>query len=162
MQKLITFAVPCYNSGAYMRRCIDSLLVAGEDAEIVIVNDGSSDNTAEIADEYAAKYPQTVRAVHKPNGGHGSGVNKGLELATGLYYKVVDSDDWVDEKALKRVLSAIRGMKAGEEADLIVCNYVYEYTDGSPSKPICYRHVFPDGKIVRWADTKPFGPSEYS
>ena len=73
MQKLITFAVPCYNSGAYMRRCIDSLLVAGEDAEIVIVNDGSSDNTAEIADEYAATYPQTVRAVHKPNGGQDSG-----------------------------------------------------------------------------------------
>ena len=69
--KLITFAIPCYNSEAYMRKCIDSILPAGEDAEIIIVDDGSSDGTAAIADEYAAAYPSIVRAVHQENGGHG-------------------------------------------------------------------------------------------
>ena len=84
--KLITFAVPCYNSENYMCQCIDSLLTGGEDVEIIIVNDGSSDGTAGIADKYAEQYPSMVRAVHKENGGHGSGVNKGLEAASGLYY----------------------------------------------------------------------------
>ena len=79
--KYITFAVPCYNSENYMRRCLDTLLEGGRDVEIILVNDGSTDRTAEIADEYQLKYPDIVRAVHKENGGHGSGVNKGLELA---------------------------------------------------------------------------------
>ena len=76
--KLISFAVPSYNSEAYLHKCIDSLLVGGEEVEIIIVNDGSKDGTAAIADEYAAKYPTIVRAIHKENGGHGSGVNYGL------------------------------------------------------------------------------------
>ena len=78
--KYITFAVPCYNSENYMRRCVDSLLSGGRDVEIILINDGSTDRTAEIADEYQLKYPDIVRAVHKENGGHGSGVNKGWNL----------------------------------------------------------------------------------
>ena len=82
--KYITFAVPCYNSQDYMKRCIDSLLPGGDEVEILIINDGSTDATREIADEYEALYPNIVKAVHKENGGHGSGVNNGLELATGV------------------------------------------------------------------------------
>lgn len=89
--KYITFAVPCYNSEDYMRRCVDSLLEGGSDVEIILINDGSTDRTAQIADEYQLAHPDIVRAVHKENGGHGSGVNKGLELARGIYYKVVIS-----------------------------------------------------------------------
>ena len=74
--KLITFVVPCYNSEDYMERCINSLLIAGEDAEIIIINDGSSDRTGMIAHQYEKLYPNIVRAVDKENGGHGSGVNK--------------------------------------------------------------------------------------
>lgn len=160
MQKLITFAVPCYNSGAYMRRCIDSLLVAGEDAEIVIVNDGSSDNTAEIADEYAAKYPQTVRAVHKPNGGHGSGVNKGLELATGLYYKVVDSDDWLDEAALRALLYRMREHREqGTLPDLYIANYVYEKLDEHKQVVRRYTKNMPTDTFFGWDKVKPFRAS---
>lgn len=102
--KYITFTIPCYNSENYMRRCVDSLLVGGEDVEILIIDDGSSDRTGAIADEYEMLYPNIVKAVHKPNGGHGSGVNKGLELAHGLYYKVVDSDDWFDRDAYLKML----------------------------------------------------------
>lgn len=94
--KYITFAVPCFNSQDYMERCIDTLITGGEDVEVIIVDDGSTDNTGRIADEYEQEYSDIVRAVHKANGGHGSGVNKGLELARGQYFKVVDSDDWFD------------------------------------------------------------------
>lgn len=104
--KLITFAVPCYNSAAYMDHCIQTLLTAGEEAEIILIDDGSSDNTPAIADRYAAQYPTIVRAIHQPNGGHGEGVNQGLRNATGTYYKVVDSDDWLDTDSLRRVMTS--------------------------------------------------------
>ena len=65
--KYITFAVPCYNSENYMRRCVDSLLIGGKDVEIILIDDGSSDRTAQIADEYEIEYPDIVRVVHKEN-----------------------------------------------------------------------------------------------
>ena len=82
--KLITFTVPCYNSQGYMKKCIDSLLTGGDDVEIVIVNDGSHDDTPLIAADYAEKYPNIVKVVDKENGGHGSGINAGLKQATVL------------------------------------------------------------------------------
>ena len=102
--KLLTVTIPCYNSENYMKKCIDSLLVGGEDVELIIVDDGSTDGTAGIADEYAKKYPSIVKAIHKENGGHGSAVNEGIENASGLFFKVVDSDDWVKESAYYAIL----------------------------------------------------------
>ena len=130
-QKLITFAVPCYNSAAYMRHCIETLLTAGEQAEIILVDDGSvKDDTPAICDEYAAKYPTIVKAIHQENGGHGEGVNQGIRNATGLYYKVVDSDDWLDTDALKKVLERLTTLVArGTAPDLMICNYVYEHVE---------------------------------
>ena len=125
--KYITFVVPCYNSAAYRRHCIDTLLPGGEDVEILIVNDGSTDGTYQIANEYREKYPTIVRAIHKENGGHGSGVNIGIEQAQGVYLKVVDSDDWVDDKAYKEYLSCIKEhVDNGDKIDLFFTNYVYE------------------------------------
>lgn len=124
--KLISFTVPCYNSQDYMRHCIDSLLVAGDEAEIIIINDGSKDNTGAIADEYALKYPDIVKVVHKENGGHGTGVNAGLAAAQGLYFKVVDSDDWLSKDALLKFIETIRQHKAlNTLPDLYVTNFVY-------------------------------------
>ena len=80
--KLLTFAVPCYNSEAYMEHCIQTLLEGGEDVEIILIDDGSKDGTAAIADRYAAEYPTIVKAVHQENGGHGEGVNQGLRRAS--------------------------------------------------------------------------------
>ena len=97
--KLLSIAIPSYNSQDYMEHCIESLLIGGEDVEILIIDDGSKDRTAEIADSYAEKYPTIVKAVHQQNGGHGEAVNAGIRNASGLYFKVVDSDDWVDEEA---------------------------------------------------------------
>ena len=107
--KTISFAVPCYNSANYMEKCVDSLLPCGDDIEIILVNDGSTrDNTAEIADRLAEEHPGIVRAIHKENGGHGSAVNAGLAAAQGYYYKVVDSDDWLDKKAMDVIMPYLR------------------------------------------------------
>ena len=97
--KLLSIAIPCYNSAAYMRKCIESLLPGGEDVEILVVNDGSEDETPRIAIEYAEKFPGIVRLINQENGGHGAAVNTGIREAKGLYFKVVDSDDWVKREA---------------------------------------------------------------
>ena len=166
--KYITFAVPCYNSQDYMRRCVDSLLAGGRDVEIILINDGSSDDTGRIADEYQLRYPDIVRAVHKPNGGHGSGVNKGLELARGLYYKVVDSDDWLDAGAYRMLLGRIRELCGGGRAefvegipDLFVCNYVYDHLDEGRKRNMDYRNIFPADEMCGWNDIGRFRPSQY-
>ena len=115
--KLLSIAIPCYNSEKYMRKCIDSLLIGGEDVEILIIDDGSTkDRTAEIADEYEAQFPTIVRAIHKENGGHGSAVNTGIANATGLYFKVVDSDDWVKQDAYFKILDTLRELAGGGQA----------------------------------------------
>lgn len=166
--KYITFAVPCYNSESYMRRCVDSLLAGGKDVEIILINDGSTDRTAQIADEYQLAYPDIVRAVHKENGGHGSGVNKGLELARGLYYKVVDSDDWLDGDAYAKLLGRVKefcfgGRDEFEEdiPDLFVCNYVYDHLDIGKTRSMDYRNIFPDEKMCGWDSIGHFKPSQY-
>ncbi len=111
-----------------MAKCIDSLLVAGEDAQIVIIDDGSKDNTGAIADGYAARYPSIVEVVHQENGGHGEGINQGILHATGLYFKVVDSDDYLDAEALKTLLARIKAQHAeGADPDCYLTNFVYDH-----------------------------------
>ena len=121
MDKLITFAVPCYNSAAYMDHCVETLLQGGDDIEIILVDDGSTkDDTPAICDRYAQQYPDIVRAIHQENGGHGEGVNQGIRNARGVYYKVVDSDDWVDVPALKKALDKLRQfVRDGKLVDMI-------------------------------------------
>ncbi len=158
--KLISFAIPCYNSQEYMTNAIESLLAGGDDVEIIIVNDGSSDDTGKIADEYASKYPDIIKAVHQENGGHGQGVNTGLEHATGLYYKVIDSDDWVDSDALKSVINKLKEL-AKENLDLMIVNYVYERVNIGKQNPINYKNVLPVDRIFTWDDTKHFRIYQY-
>ena len=76
--KLLSIAVPCYNSQDYMEKCIQTLLVGGDEVEILIVDDGSSDRTAEIADRLESEHQGIIRAIHQPNKGHGGAVNTGL------------------------------------------------------------------------------------
>lgn len=160
--KLITFAVPCYNSAAYMRKCVESLLAGGEDVEIILIDDGSTkDDTPAICDEYAAAYPDIVRAIHQPNGGHGEGVNQGLKHASGLYYKVVDSDDWLNEAALRQVLAVLRQQFTKDPLDMLLCNYVYEHTMDNTSHTIDYHNVFPQNQVFTWSDCGHFLPSQY-
>ena len=161
--KLLSIAVPCYNSEGYMRNCIESLLPGGEEVEIIIVDDGSTkDRTAEIADEYAAKYPTIVKAVHQENGGHGQAVNTGLKNATGLYFKVVDSDDWLDEENYPKVLDKLAELvREGQNVDMMLCNYIYDKQGAKHKKAIRYANVFPQDQVFTWKDAKHFHLGQY-
>lgn len=160
--KYISFAIPSYNSEAYMDRAIESILKGGEDVEIIIVNDGSKDRTSEIAHQYEEKYPTIIKAVDKENGGHGDAVNSGLAHATGKYFKVVDSDDWVDEEALLKILQVLKGFEAEEkEVDMFIANYVYEKEGMEHKKVINYRGVLPKNQVFTWNDAKHFMLGQY-
>mgnify|MGYP002568870890 CR=1 FL=1 len=160
--KYISFAIPCYNSQDYMAHAIESILPGGEDIEIIIVNDGSKDRTSEIAHEYMEKYPTIIKVVDKENGGHGDAVNSGLMHATGKYFKVVDSDDWVDEDALHKILDVLRHMEEdGMELDMLIANYVYEKVGATHKKVIHYRNVLPQDEIFRWDDMGHFRLDQY-
>ncbi len=153
--KLLTVTVPCYNSAAYMANCIESLLPGGEKVEIIVINDGSRDETGRIADEYAEKYPTIVRVVHQENGGHGEGINQGLKRATGKYFKVVDSDDTMSAD-FPAFLEQLEQCDAQGGVDLAVTNYYYVHSDGKGDRSINYSSVLPEGRVFTWADTKPF------
>lgn len=161
--KILSVAVPCYNSQEYMRKCVDSLLKGGEDVEILIVDDGSKDDTLKIARDYEEKYPTIVKAIHQENKGHGGAVNTGLAHATGLYFKVVDSDDWLNEEALKKALEVLKLCVRGPKTlDLLLCNYVYEKVGAKRKTVMRYRSALPQDKIFGWDDVKPLGTSPLS
>ena len=159
--KLLTVAVPCYNSQDYMANCIESLLKGGSDVEIVIVNDGSKDDTARIAEEYQERYPGIIKVVHQENGGHGEGVNQGIRNASGLYFKVVDSDDWLDADALQKVMTKLREFAAMETpVDLLLCNYVYEHTVDNTHHTVRYTGILPEDRPFTWAEIGHFPQSQ--
>lgn len=161
--KTITFAVPCYNSAAYMDHCVESILACGTDIEILLVDDGSTkDDTAAIADRWQEQYPDIIRAIHQPNKGHGGAVNTGLENATGFYFKVVDSDDWLDAEAMKPLMEYMRSqVQAPVPCDMVVANYVYEKVDEGVQKVMGYTNVFPEGYEFGWDEVGTFLPSQY-
>ncbi len=161
--KLLSVAIPCYNSEAYMRHCIETLLTGGEQVEIIIVDDGSAkDRTPEIADEYARNYPTICRAIHQENGGHGQAVNTGLKNATGIFFKVVDSDDWVDQDAYARVLETLKGFVYGnEKLDMLVTNFVYEKEGAEHKKVMKYHTAFPKDRVFGWKDVRFFMVGQY-
>ena len=160
--KYISFAIPCYNSEAYMAQAIESILPGGEDVEILIVNDGSKDRTAEIGKEYEEKYPGIVKLINKENGGHGDAVNAGLSHASGKYFKVVDSDDWVDRISLMKILNVLKNFEEEEqEVDMLIANYVYEKVGMEHKKVIRYDNVLPENQILKWDEIGQFHIGQY-
>ena len=160
--KYISFAIPCYNSQDYMAHAIESILPGGDEVEIIIVNDGSKDKTSQIAHEYMDKYPDIIKVIDKENGGHGDAVNAGLANASGKYFKVVDSDDWVDEEALHKILMLMRHLEEdNEQIDRLISNYVYEKVGVTHKKCIHYRNVLPQDEVFRWDDIGHFRLDQY-
>ena len=155
--KLLTVTVPCYNSAAYMRHAIDPLLTAGDEIEVLIIDDGSTDDTGKIADEYEARYPSIVRVIHQENGGHGEGINQGIRNARGLYFKTLDSDDRFDPDCLKGFLSMLREhTEEGTQADLVINDYVYDRPGKQAVYRIRYSRMFPARKLVTWQEAGRF------
>ena len=161
--KLLSIAIPCYNSAAYMENCIRSLLPGGNEVEILIVDDGSTkDNTAQIADEYERRYPGICRAIHQENGGHGAAVNAGLKNATGIFFKVVDSDDWVNGDAYRKVLDTLRQFVLGQDTlDMLITNFVYEKQGAKHKKVMNYNLALPKNEPFTWDDVKVFMAGQY-
>ena len=145
-----------------MRNCIHSLLAGGEEVEIIIVDDGSKDGTAAIADEYAEKYPTIVKAIHQENGGNGEAVNAGLRNATGLYFKVMDSDDWVSISAYKEILKTLEKLAGAKPmVDMLISNFVYEKEGVKRKKVMSYRSAFPQDQVFTWDDVKFLHKGQY-
>jgi len=152
MKKLLTIVIPAYNSEQYLDKCLENMLdPICPEVEILIIDDGSKDATGTIADQYSLKHPEIVRVIHKENGGWGSGINLAIQKSKGLFFKIVDADDWILENSLSKLLSILRGASA--EVDLVVTNYVeYALTENHkdfhkviphiPRKELDFRNIF--------------------
>lgn len=160
-EKLLTIAIPCYNSQGYMRHAVDSLLHVQEGLEILIIDDGSTDDTALIADDYARRYPDTIRSLHQRNGGHGRAVMSGFQYARGTYFKVLDSDDWMDAQALDALMRLLKELRRRQlQTDMIITNYVYEKPSENKRHVISYRNVLPKGRLLSWDEVGHFLPQQ--
>lgn len=163
MNKLLSFIVPCYNSAAYMEHCVDTLLTGGEDVEILVIDDGSTkDNTWEIAQRLEQEHAGIVRAIHQENKGHGGAVNTGIANAQGVYVKVVDSDDWVDETAYKKILAFLKKtVEADKKPDMLISNFVYDKVGVKRKKVMKYEGALPKNRFFQWKDIGFFGVGKY-
>lgn len=162
MGKILSIAIPSYNSQDYLARALDSVVEADADLEVIVVDDGSTDGTKDIALEYVKRYPDIVRYHYKENGGHGDAVMAGLKLATGLYFKVLDSDDWLNTKALKKITAYLREQaQGGHMLDMIVANYVYDKVGDIRKKVVRYVDVLPVEQEFGWKDIGRFRTGQY-
>lgn len=138
--KVLSIVVPTYNVEKYLTRCLNSLLfdkITNKKLELIIVNDGSKDGSLKIAKYYEEKYPDTVIVIDKENGGHGSTINVGLKVASGKYFRVVDSDDWVNIDDFPDYVNALEK----EDADMIITNYSREDVSSGVSTLVTYLDV---------------------
>lgn len=150
MNKLLTIVIPTYNMQDYLRRCLDSLILKDSEQmnqlEILVINDGSKDNSSAIAHEYEAKYPNTFRVIDKENGNYGSCVNRGLKEATGKYIKILDADDWLDTRAFPKYLEALQQI----DVDLILT--AYSIVDAESMKvSVAYKPNLQKSRIYKYS-----------
>lgn len=149
--KALTISVAAYNAEKTLNKCLDSMVSADhiDDIEIIVVNDGSKDGTLKIAEEYENKYPGSVIVIDKENGGHGSTINSSLIRASGKYYKIVDSDDWVETENLDKLVSILKN----SDEDLIVNSYYEADINGNKTNLIkASDHKYSDKKTYSFED----------
>lgn len=147
--KILAIGIPSYNGEPYLDRCIPTFIDEriNNKIEIIIVNDGSKDNTQKIAEKYKELYPSTVKVINKENGGHGSAVNAALYSTNAKYYKVVDCDDWVDTDELVKLIDFL------EKNDVDIVSNSYNQVNmltGFSEKIGNYGYEF--GKIYNFDD----------
>lgn len=160
--KLLTVAIPCYNSEEYMEKSIRSALNGGDPrVEVIVVDDGSTDATYEIGKKYERKFPNIVKVVHQENAGHGGAVNAGIKNATGLYFKVLDSDDRLGKKALARTVDFIEeAVSKDMDIDMIITNFIYDKQGSKYKKLMSFKSAMPAGRVFTWDDVH-FGRTQY-
>ncbi|MBR0173616.1 MAG: glycosyltransferase [Lachnospiraceae bacterium] len=121
MDKLLTVSVAAYNVSSYLPKLISSVTDADvtDHIEVLIINDGSTDDTAAIANDFEKRFPSAIRVIHQENGGHGSTVNRGIREANGKYFRALDGDDWLHSASLRKLVMRLADL----DADLIVAPY---------------------------------------
>ena len=155
--KLLTLVIPSYNAEAFLRRCVERMVPAGPELDVLIVDDGSLDGTPAVADRLAAEYPEIVRVVHQENSGHGEGLNQGIRQAQGIYLKSVDADDRIDTDSLIHLLDLLRDHASEDTwADLVINDYVYDHTDRENVFQVRYNHVFHADRVDTWETCRRF------
>ena len=151
--KLITFLIPCYNSASYMKKAINSLLRCNAKKEIILVNDGSDDDTLKIAEAYQNKYPKIIKVIDQENKGPGGAINVGLKIAEGKYFKIVDSDDWLEEENLNNILAILKA----KNIDVLFTNYVLEKNNGKEE----IEYNIPTNKKISWQEITELQKEEF-
>lgn len=141
MGKILTVLVPVYNTEKYIRRCLDSIVLDEiiDDIEIIVVSDGSKDGSVEIVKEYVSRYPDSIVLIEKENGGHGSTINKGIEIASGKYFRVLDSDDWFDIFNFKQFVYDLKNT----DVDLVITDYAQELIYNQQHNLVRYNKIKP-------------------
>ena len=136
MGKILTITVPSYNAENYLLETIPTMLSISniEKLEIIIVNDGSKDNTLAVAQNLKQNYPNTIVIVDKENGGHGSTINAGIKIATGKYFKVIDADDWVESNNLEQLIEYLSECNDDE----VISPFIKVYTDKNTEEEYSY------------------------
>lgn len=152
MGKLLTVVVPTYNVEKYIEQNLSSFAVEKvlKQLEVLVINDGSTDESATVAGKYVKRYPDTFRIIDKENGGHGSTINRGIEEAKGKYFKVVDADDWVLEQGLLNLMETLNKC----DSDLVVSNF-YWYHEKKGTSSVEIKEPFSGvvyGKEYRFSD----------
>lgn len=163
MEKLLSVIVPSYNAQKFLVKAMSAICSIDDPRlEVLIVNDGSKDETAQVAQRYEDLYPNCIKAINQPNKGHGGAVNTGMEAAKGRYLKVLDADDWFDKDSLQEVLDTLQLLEVrNQPVDVFFTNYVYEMEGQGPVKTVAYRQVFPQYEVFEWQDTRPMPTGKY-
>ncbi len=162
INRTLSIIIPCYNGAQFLEKCVQSILgdKAGKSSiEILIINDGSSDDSQTIGEAIQARYPETVRIIQQANKGHGGAINTGLFEAQGRYVKVVDCDDWLNTDVFDDLLKHIEALK--EPVDMVLANFMYDKVGSEHKRVMDYRKLIPVGKICTWDDVKPFPAHKY-
>lgn len=129
MEKILTIIIPSYNISKYIESIMPHYLYEPlfKNVQLLFIDDGAKDNTVELLEKYSSKYPDYISIIHKENGGHGSVINYGIKLVKTKYFKVIDGDDWVDPVELDRLCNYLHSC----DSDLVVSDFMYEYSDRS-------------------------------
>ena len=166
MNKILTILVPSYNMEAYLGKCLDSLIVKNTDGvaaddlmqtlEVLVINDGSKDNTSSIGHSYQDKFPKTFRVIDKENGHYGSCVNRGLKEAQGTFIRVLDADDYVDNAKFKRFVELLLSFSPNNLPEAVMTDYDYVNEKGIVTKKMRF-DILPQNKFFSFKSIEHFG-----
>lgn len=159
--KLLSIAVPSYNSEKFLADTLTSLL-GYEDVEVIVINDGSKDGTLKIAKDFEQKYPGYIKVIDKENGGHGSGLNAAYKIAEGLYFKCCDSDDSLDRDGLLSLLNKIKELKdANNLPDVFLADYIAVYSNHKKNTICGLKRFFKVDKVIDYSEMRYLPFTEY-